>query len=184
LPVSKLLRLRQILSTPACFDLPDKSCKLDAAMEEIEHNPDRLLVMSLFRGSVIALDKRLTEAKIPHDIIMGGMGAEHAAEVQRKLNCGEIKVAVCTMQSGGVGLNLIGANTAVIIDKHYNPMLQTQAYDRIHRIGQTKNVYIVEVIVPGTVDDLVEAILKRKIAMTEAVFAKALIEDLERFLGK
>jgi len=184
LPVSKLLRLRQILSTPACFDLPDVSCKLDAAMDIIQNSPDRLLVMTLFRGTVLALRHRLITANIPHDIIMGGMGQEHAANVQRKLNNGEIKVAVCTMQSGGVGLNLVGANTAVIVDKHYNPEKQTQAYDRIHRIGQTKNVYIIELIVPGTVDDLVESILKRKIAMTDAVFAKALIEDLERFLNR
>ncbi len=184
LPVSKLLRLRQILSTPACFDLPDTSCKLDAAVDIIQNNPDRLLAMTLFRGTVLALSQRLTKLGVSHDIIMGGMGQEHAAEVQRKLNNGEIKVAICTMQSGGVGLNLVGANTAIIVDKHYNPEKQTQAYDRIHRIGQTKNVYIIELLVPETVDDLVEQILSRKIAMTEAVFARALIDDLEKFLEK
>ena len=184
LPISVLLRLRQLLSTPACFGLPDDSCKLDAAMELIQNNPDRLLVMSLFRGTVEALARRLTTAKIPHAIIMGGMGQGNAAEVQRKLNSGEIKVAVCTMQSGGVGLNLVGANTAIIVDKHYNPEKQTQAYDRIHRIGQVKNVYIQELICPGTVDKLVEDILAVKIKMNEDVFARALITDLKGFLEK
>lgn len=182
LPISVLLRLRQILSTPACFGLPDESCKLDAAMDLIMNSPDRLLVMTLFRGTVTALSNRLTTAKVPHGIIMGGMGQDNAANIQKQLNSGEIKVAVCTMQSGGVGLNLVGANTAIIIDKHYNPEKQIQAYDRIHRIGQTKNVYIVELLCPGTVDDLVEAILARKINMSESVFARALIEDLKGFL--
>lgn len=183
-PLPILLRLRQLLSTPACFGLPDDSAKLDATVELIQNNPDKLIVMTLFRGTVDALSRRLTKLKIPHDVIMGGMGQEHAAEVQRKLNSGEIKVAVCTMQSGGVGLNLVGANTAIIVDKHYNPEKQTQAYDRIHRIGQTKNVYIIELCCEGTVDDTVEMILQRKIKMSDDVFAKALIADLQAFLRR
>ena len=187
--LSAMLRLRQILSTPMCisgeygYDMPDDSSKLDAAMELIQKTTESVLVMSLFRGTVKAMQQRLIKANIRHNIIMGGMGDQHAAEVQRQLNAGEIRVVVCTMQSGGVGLNLIGANIVIVVDKHYNPEKQTQAYDRVHRIGQEKTVYINELVCPDTVDILVEKILDRKIAMTNAVLAESLLTELKTYIG-
>lgn len=44
--------------------------------------------------------------------------------------------------AGGVGLNLIGANHIVLTEPHYNPQLEAQAADRVHRTGQTKPVTI------------------------------------------
>jgi transcription termination factor 2 len=47
-----------------------------------------------------------------------------------------------SLRAGGVGLNLTGANHLIQIDPHWNPFVEDQAHDRIHRIGQNKTVYI------------------------------------------
>jgi len=47
-----------------------------------------------------------------------------------------------TLAAGGVGLNLIGANHLFFMDLHWNPQLELQAQDRIHRFGQSKDVTI------------------------------------------
>ena len=47
-----------------------------------------------------------------------------------------------SLQAGGVGLNLMGANHVFILDMHWNPALEEQAADRCHRVGQTRDVHI------------------------------------------
>ena len=47
-----------------------------------------------------------------------------------------------SLTAGGVGLNLIGGNHLLLLDPHWNPQLESQAYDRIYRVGQKKDVHI------------------------------------------
>ena len=46
--------------------------------------------------------------------------------------------------SGGVGLNLTAANKLILIDPAWNPSTEDQCFDRIHRLGQTKDCKIVK----------------------------------------
>ena len=52
------------------------------------------------------------------------------------------KVMLLSLGAGGVGLNLVGANHLFLLDMHWNPQLESQACDRIYRVGQTRPVYI------------------------------------------
>lgn len=47
-----------------------------------------------------------------------------------------------SLTAGGIGLNLCGANHLLFIDPHWNPQLESQAQDRIYRMGQKKPVTI------------------------------------------
>lgn len=47
-----------------------------------------------------------------------------------------------SLTAGGVGLNLIGGNHLFLLDPHWNPQLEAQAFDRIYRVGQRKSVHI------------------------------------------
>lgn len=47
-----------------------------------------------------------------------------------------------SLSAGGVGLNLVGGNHLLLLDPHWNPQLESQAQDRIYRVGQTKPVQI------------------------------------------
>jgi len=180
--ISMITRLRQILSTPANFDLPDDSAKLDAALDIVLGTDNKIVIFTAFRKTVEALCQRLTKKEILHTRIWGGMSSEEVSEEEARLNTGEIKVLVATLQAGGVGLNLVGANVAIFIDKHYNPEKQRQAEDRLHRGGQTQKVHIINLYCPNTVDDMVEAILNRKLTMQEAILGPAFLEDLRKRL--
>ena len=180
--ISMITRLRQILSTPANFDLPDESAKLDAAMDIVLGTDNVIVVFTAFRKTVEALCERLTKAEVSHTRIWGRMTSEEVSQEEARLNTGEVRVLVATLQSGGVGLNLIGANTAIFVDKWFNPEKQTQAEDRLHRGGQTQKVHIISLYCPNTADDLVEAILVGKINMQEAILGPAFLEDLKKRL--
>jgi len=178
--ISMITRLRQILSTPANFDLPDDSAKLDAALDIVSGTDNRIVIFTAFRKTVEALCKRLTKKKTPHTRIWGGMTSEEVSQAEAKLNAGEIKVLVATLQAGGVGLNLVGANIAIFIDKHFSPGKQRQAEDRLHRGGQKQKVHIISLHCPNTVDVMVQAILNRKISMKKAVLGPLFLEDLKK----
>ncbi|KAG5333444.1 HELLS helicase, partial [Acromyrmex heyeri] len=63
-----------------------------------------------------------------------------------------------SIRAGGVGLNLMGADTVIIYDSDWNPQVDIQAMARCHRIGQTKPVVVYKLCTKGTID---EAIMKR-----------------------
>lgn len=179
-----MTRQRQILSTPATLGLKDDSCKLDAAMDIIQGTEARVVVFAMFRHTVAAMCRRLEEAEISYDFLMGGVSSVKVMEIVEKLNTGKIRVVVATLQTGGVGLNLIGASVVIFVDKHYNPVKQQQAEDRVHRIGQTRTPHIITLTVPETIDDVVEGILARKIGMQEALLSKYILEDLHRWAAE
>ena len=58
-----------------------------------------------------------------------------------------------SLKAGGAGLNLTGADTVIHYDPWWNPAAQAQATDRAHRIGQTKPVFVHDLIVAGSVEE-------------------------------
>ena len=58
-----------------------------------------------------------------------------------------------TNQVSGVGLNLTGADRAIIMDPDWNPANDNQCIDRIYRIGQEKDVIVYRLIAGGTVEE-------------------------------
>ena len=53
-----------------------------------------------------------------------------------------IFVFILSTRSGGIGVNLTGADTVIFYDSDWNPTMDAQAQDRCHRIGQTRDVHI------------------------------------------
>ena len=62
------------------------------------------------------------------------------------------KVILCSLRAAGVGLNLARANRAFMMDLWWNPSVEDQAMDRIHRIGQTRPVKVVRFVTRHTVE--------------------------------
>jgi len=65
---------------------------------------------------------------------------------------------ILSTRSGGLGVNLTGADTVIFYDSDWNPTMDAQAQDRCHRIGQTRDVHIYRLVCERTVE---ENILKK-----------------------
>ncbi|KAJ2333119.1 putative DNA helicase ino80, partial [Coemansia sp. RSA 2673] len=63
-----------------------------------------------------------------------------------------------TTRAGGLGINLTAADTVIFFESDWNPTVDSQAMDRAHRLGQTKQVVVYRLITRGTVE---ERILQR-----------------------
>jgi SNF2 family DNA or RNA helicase len=85
---------------------------------------------------------------------------------------------ILSTRSGGLGINLTGADTVIFYDTDWNPAMDAQAQDRAHRIGQTREVHIYRLVSESTVEEniLTKARQKRHLdylVMTEGNFSEA-----------
>ncbi|XP_043282963.1 helicase domino isoform X5 [Venturia canescens] len=95
---------------------------------------------------------------------------------------------ILSTRSGGVGVNLTGADTVIFYDSDWNPTMDAQAQDRCHRIGQTRDVHIYRLVSDRTVEEniLKKANQKRLLGdlaieggnFTTAYFKSSTIQDL------
>mmetsp|Transcript_20122 Transcript_20122/g.68432 ORF Transcript_20122/g.68432 Transcript_20122/m.68432 type:complete len:1613 (-) Transcript_20122:1629-6467(-) len=60
---------------------------------------------------------------------------------------------ILSTRSGGVGINLTGADTVIFYDSDWNPAMDQQAQDRAHRIGQTREVHVYRMVTEATVEE-------------------------------
>ena len=101
----------------------------------------------------------------------------------------DIPLFLLSLKAGGLGLNLTSADTVILYDPWWNPAAEAQAADRTHRIGQTKSVNCIKLLVKDSVEEKVLELQKHKSnlfrdlveASTEAASSMTL-EDFEFLL--
>ncbi|GLA46141.1 hypothetical protein AnigIFM63604_008928 [Aspergillus niger] len=74
----------------------------------------------------------------------------------------DITVLLATIGAGGVGLNLTAASKVYIMEPQYNPAAVAQAVDRVHRIGQTREVTTVQFLMKGSIEEKIFELAKKK----------------------
>ncbi|GAB4008343.1 DEAD/DEAH box helicase [Nocardioides ultimimeridianus] len=88
--------------------------------------------------------------------------ATRQAQIDAFVNDPEVHVAVCSLTAAGVGLNLQVASNLVLAELSWTDAEQTQAIDRVHRIGQTEPVTAWRVIATQTLDTRIAELIDRK----------------------
>ena len=139
-----------------------------ALLRLLAQNPaEKKLVFVHQRDSLTHLAGRLRGKNIPFASFTGDMsGPQKDAAVEAFRD--QVAVLLCT-ESGGEGRNLQFCNTLINFDIPWNPMAIEQRIGRIDRIGQTREVFIFNLVTAGTVEDTVLQILDEKINMFELV---------------
>jgi SNF2 family DNA or RNA helicase len=74
----------------------------------------------------------------------------------------EVEIFLISLKAGGVGLNLTAADMVVHVDPWWNPMVERQATDRAHRLGQENRVMVYKLITRGTVEEKMLKLQQRK----------------------
>jgi SNF2 family DNA or RNA helicase len=74
----------------------------------------------------------------------------------------EIPVFLVSLKAGGTGLNLVGADTVIHYDMWWNPAVESQATDRVYRMGQTQNVSVYKLVTLNTIEEKIVEMQKRK----------------------
>jgi len=83
------------------------------------------------------------------------------------------QVMLLSLAAGGVGLNLTGANHLFLLDMHWNPQLESQACDRVYRVGQKKEVKIHRFVVRDSVEEKILLLQQKKLSLANDVLTGA-----------
>lgn len=78
-------------------------------------------------------------------------------------------IFMLSTRAGGLGLNLVSADTVIIFDSDWNPMMDLQAQDRAHRIGQKKVVSVFRLITNSPVEEKILSRATEKLNMSELI---------------
>uniref|UniRef100_A0A7S3B0P5 Helicase n=1 Tax=Haptolina ericina TaxID=156174 RepID=A0A7S3B0P5_9EUKA len=89
-----------------------------------------------------------------------------------------IDVFLLSTRAGGLGINLVAADTCIIFDSDWNPHADLQAQDRCHRIGQKKTVMVYRLATAATVEEKVLHAAKQKLKLEQLVVSKGKFKDI------
>lgn len=147
--------LRHIVSSPELESKKTISSKkevlIENVIEAIENN-HKVLVFVNYLSSIESICDSLKENKIKY-LKMTGQTKDRQNLVDKFQNDSRYKVFVMTLKTGGVGLNLVSADTIFIYDPWWNTTVENQAIDRAYRLGQDKTVFAYKMIMRNTIEE-------------------------------
>jgi SNF2 family DNA or RNA helicase len=175
-----LTKLKQVCDHPALVTgnmtpLYGRSEKFDTTIEriqEIRAGRDHAVVFTHFLKTLDLFECALAERGITN-IRIDGSTQDRQALIDR-FNDGLVGVALCSIQACGYGITLTAANHVIHFDRWWNPAVEDQATDRVHRIGQDKTVYVYRTMVSGTLEEKISVLLERKRDLADRVIGAAI----------
>ncbi|KAL1406979.1 hypothetical protein Q8F55_006392 [Vanrija albida] len=121
------------------------------------------VVFSQWTTMLDRIGDMLDEANIRFCRLDGTMTREERARAMDDLRTKKkIEVMLVSTRAGGVGLNLTSASRAYLVDPYWNPSVEAQAIDRIHRLGQKRPVTAIKLMVKDSVEKRLSDIQQKK----------------------
>lgn len=192
-----LLKLRQVCCDPrlvkgAASPPTTAGAKMEwltDTLPELVAEGRRVLVFSQFTEMLGLVQQALSALALPHLTLTGATPPRERGDVVARFQARQHEsVLLLSLKAGGVGLNLTASDTVIHLDPWWNPAVERQATDRVHRIGQDQPVFVYKLVVEGSIEERMLALQERKAALAEGVlgsdtegavkFAEADLRDL------
>ncbi len=162
--LTALLKLRQVCIHPGLLkDLNGMaigSSKFDLAKEKIAELIDeghKVVLFSQFTNMLDIMNIWTDSANIYTERIDGRVSAKARMEaVDRFQTSDQPGMFLISLKAGGVGLNLTAADYVIHLDPWWNPAIESQATDRVHRMGQQNKVIVYKLITTGTIEEKIQ----------------------------
>lgn len=163
--LKRILRLEQITSNPKMLDdtinfKSGKEIELKSLVKEIIGRDEKIIIWTNYIYNVDYFKKMFENYNAV--TISGSMSPEQRNDSVKKFKTGDSKVLIATPQSAKEGLTLTVANNAIFYDRGFSLDDYLQAQDRIHRISQTKECNIYNIMIRGSIDEWIHKLLKAK----------------------
>jgi len=144
------------------------STKIEALREEIRFMVERdgsakAIVFSQFTSFLDLINYTLGKCGVSCVQLVGSMTmAARDTAINKFKEDPDCRVFLMSLKAGGVALNLTVASHVFMMDPWWNPAVERQAQDRIHRIGQYKPIRVVRFIIENTVEERILRLQKKK----------------------
>ena len=173
--LATLTRLKQICCHPAIFAKekaePGDSAKYDMLLDLLQtlvEGRHKTVIFSQYTKMLQIMKADFEQMGIRFVYLDGS--SKNRLEVVKQFNEEEsISVFLVSLKAGGTGLNLVGADTVIHYDMWWNPAVENQATDRVHRLGQKSSVSAYKLITLGTIEEKIAEMQKRKKGLVKKV---------------
>ncbi len=171
-----LLKLRQVCCHPKLLKLDSaraikESAKLNMFLELIDDlnlNGKKVLVFSQFTTMLSIIEDEIKKRKIKYSKLTGA--TRKREEAIAKFTKGDATIFLISLRAGGVGLNLVEADTVIHYDPWWNPAVENQATDRAYRIGQDKAVFVYKLIVENSIEENILKLQEKKKSLQSSIY--------------
>ena len=135
---------------------------IDEAME----SGHKVVVYSQYLDMLSIITEHLRDQSIDHELLTGS--TRNRGDVIRRFQEDEkCKIFCASLLAGGIGIDLTSASVVIHYDRWWNPSKENQATDRVHRIGQNKNVQVLKLITRNTLEEKIDALINKKKVLIE-----------------
>jgi len=169
-----MTRLRQICDDPRLVDedYEGGSAKLDRLIEYLREafsNKKRVVLFSQFTSMLSIIRDILDDYDVDYHYLDGSTPKRDRFDLTTRFNEGEKDLFLVSLRAGGTGLNLTGGDTVILYDSWWNPAVEDQAADRVHRFGQDKPVQVIRMIMKGTIEEGINELQEEKRELIDSV---------------
>ncbi|XP_053668016.1 probable global transcription activator SNF2L1 [Anopheles marshallii] len=157
--------------TDDIVNFSSKMILLDKLLTRLKARGSKVLIFSQYVTVLNILMDYLDWREYEYCVVIGSTANENRQEQMDEFNSpGSSKfVFLLSTRAGGLGINLVAADTVIFYDMDFNPQMDFQAEDRAHRIGQKRKVHVLRLIVRGSIDELLYHHSTRKRLLDAAV---------------
>jgi superfamily II DNA or RNA helicase len=172
-----LTRLRQACCDPALLPWvntpPENSGKLTVLAERLEEvlaGGHKVVIFSQF-VSLLRRTRALLETRFPGLALweLTGQTFDREKPVEGFQNATGAGVILVSLRAGGTGITLHAADYVFLLDPWWNPAVEEQAIDRVHRLGQDRTVFVYRMIAVGTIEERIQRLKAEKRALFDRV---------------
>ncbi|EIW62201.1 uncharacterized protein TRAVEDRAFT_144646 [Trametes versicolor FP-101664 SS1] len=153
------------------------STKIEALVEELSNlraqdATTKSIVFSQFVNFLDLIAFRLQKAGFTVCRLEGTMSPQaRDATIKYFMNNVHVTVFLVSLKAGGVALNLTEASRVYLMDSWWNPAVEFQAMDRIHRLGQHRPVQAIKLVVEDSIESRIIQLQEKKGAMVDATLS-------------
>lgn len=156
--LAEITRLRQACCHPSLVNeaLQLPSSKLNALLAivaELKENGHRALVFSQFVSHLSLIRTALDQQRVTYQYLDGSTPVAERSKRMDAFQRGEGDLFLISLKAGGLGLNLTAADFVIHMDPWWNPAVEDQASDRVHRIGQQRPVTVYRLVAENTIEE-------------------------------
>ncbi|KAI4142419.1 MAG: hypothetical protein L6R39_004946 [Caloplaca ligustica] len=144
---------------------PTSSAKIKQLLKILhgESGQHKFIVFSQFTTMLDLIEPFLRAEGLRFTRYDGSMRNDlREASLERLRNDKKTRILLCSLKCGSLGLNLTAASRVVILEPFWNPFVEEQAIDRVHRLNQTVDVTIYKLTVPHTVEARILELQEKK----------------------
>lgn len=130
----------------------------------------KTIIFSQFTSFLDILEPGLSSNGFQYVRYDGSMSSQNReSSLQQLRENPRVTILLCSLKAGALGLNLTCASQVILMDPWWNPMISEQAIDRVHRIGQTRDVDVYEMMVISSVEERIMALQEKKRQLAQQV---------------